>query len=173
MSSPRVTANDSETVGVLSDTHLHDATPALLAACERYLGDCARLLHAGDITEAAVLEALGRRWRGEAVRGNMDFSPSLAHLRRRRMVQVGGLSIGLTHGSGGQSGLEERLLDAFGDAPPAVIIHGHSHRASDRFYQGVRFLNPGSATDPRDGSSPSLGRLTVTGDTVTFEILPL
>lgn len=163
----------SETVGVLSDTHLDEASPALVGACERLFVGCSRILHAGDVIEAAVLESLGPRFLVEAVRGNMDFSPTLAHLPRHRIVQVGGLSIGLAHGAGPSSGLEERILDLFGDAPPRVIVHGHSHVAADRVVGGVRFLNPGSATDPRAAPFRSAARLTVSGLAVTFEILRL
>lgn len=165
--------SNAETVGVLSDTHLHDATPRLLALCERHFAGCARILHAGDVTEAAVLEVLGRRWRIEAVRGNMDLSPEVAGLPRRRLVTVGGLPIGLCHGAHPQSELHARLRAAFGEPPPQVIVHGHTHLATDETVDGVRFLNPGSPTDPRNAPYPSLARLTVNGGGVTFEIVPL
>ncbi|MDY0003853.1 MAG: metallophosphoesterase family protein [Polyangia bacterium] len=165
---------EQESVGVISDTHLEEASQALLAAVRRHLAGCERILHAGDITEAPVLEALGGLFRVEAVRGNMDFGSGTSGLPRRRLVQVGGLTVGLIHGSGGPSGQYERLLEAFGDDPPPVIVHGHSHRAGDLVFRGVRFLNPGSATAPRGDAPPTIGRLTVAGGVVIgFEILPL
>ncbi len=162
-----------ETVGVLSDTHLGGPTEPFLALCEQHFADCARILHAGDVVDICVLQALEARWQVEAVRGNMDHLGAVTRLPRMRVVQVGGLDIGLVHGSGSGLNMAERVIAAFGEAPPPVIIHGHTHLAEDRVVDGIRILNPGSPTDPRRAPYPSLARLTVDGADVRFDILPI
>ncbi len=169
-------SESAETVGVLSDTHLSGPTPELLRLCEDHFKDCQRLLHAGDVVSGSVLDALSERWHVEAVRGNMDFAPELARLPRRRLVTVGGLSIGLIHGGGAPAGIEQRVVAAFAQGeedPPPVIIHGHTHRPVDDVLLGVRILNPGSATEARHAPHRSVGRLTVDRGGVRFEILPV
>ena len=56
--------------GILADTHglLRPRVLELLAGCDR-------LLHAGDVGDAAVLAALRRMAPVEAVRGNVDQGP--------------------------------------------------------------------------------------------------
>jgi predicted phosphodiesterase len=86
-------------------------------------------------------------------------------------VTVGGLAVGLYHGHGAPGGIEARVVAAFGNAPPPVIVFGHSHTAVDTVFQGVRLVNPGSPTDRHWAPFRSLGRLTVAGDQVDFEII--
>lgn len=168
-----MTQPSSETVGVLSDTHLSVCTPELLAVCEAHFGACDRILHAGDAVSDDVLRALGAHWRVEAVRGNMDADPALRRLPDTRVVTVGGLPVGLYHGHGAPGGIEARVVAAFGETVPSVIVYGHSHTAADGVFAGVRLLNPGSPTDRRWAPYRSVGRLTVCGDHVDFEIIPL
>jgi putative phosphoesterase len=171
--SPTVTHSTSETVGVLSDTHLAACTPELLAVCEAHFGTCDRILHAGDSVSHKVLQTLGERWRVDAVRGNMDAEPDLLRLPETLVVSVGGLAVGLYHGHGAPGGIEARVVAAFGDTVPPVIVFGHSHSAADTVFQSVRLLNPGSPTDRRWAPYRSIGRLTVSGDLVEFEIISL
>lgn len=163
----------SETVGVLSDTHLSTCTPELLALCEAHFADCDRILHAGDWVTYEVLRALEDLWQVDAVRGNMDFDPDLRRLPQTRVVTVGGGQVGLCHGHGAPGGIEARVVTAFGDAPPPVIVFGHSHAPTDTQYHGIRLINPGSPTDRRWAPFRSVGRLTVTDGQVDFEIIPL
>lgn len=162
-----------ETVGVVSDTHLPSASPELLALLDSLLEGCTRLLHAGDIVDRGVLDLLASRFDVEAVRGNMDSFPDLRDLPRKRIVTVGGLRVGLCHGAGAAGAIEPYLLEQFAPSPPPVIVFGHTHRATDRMVQGVRFLNPGSPTDRRSAPLCTVGRLTVSGEDVRFEVIPV
>ena len=42
-----------------------------------------------------------------------------------------------------------------------VVIHGHTHIPRNQVLDGIRYINPGSATRPRGGSKKSLARLTI------------
>lgn len=163
----------TETVGVLSDTHLSTCTPELLSVCEAHFAGCERILHAGDSVSGELLGALAQRWQVDAVRGNMDSDPALQILPETRVVSVGGLPVGIYHGHGTPGGIEARVVAAFDDPVPPVIVFGHSHTAADLVYQGVRLLNPGSPTDRRWAPYRSVARLTVAGEQVDFEIIPL
>ncbi|MFH2007431.1 MAG: metallophosphoesterase family protein [bacterium] len=170
---PPPSSNAPETVGVLSDTHLGECTAELLKVCETHFHDCERILHAGDVVSLAVLRGLAPRWEVLAVRGNMDFAPDLRELPRRRVVQVGGLWVGLRHGDGGAGSIESRLLGEFGSRPPPAIVYGHTHEAADLTFQGVRLLNPGSPTDRRWAPYRSVARLTINGDRIDFKIIAI
>jgi len=47
------------------------------------------------------------------------------------------------HGSGGPSGIAERIRELFTDAD--VIIFGHSHVPCNRYIHGALLFNPGQA----------------------------
>jgi uncharacterized protein len=163
----------AETILVISDTHLERCSPGLLTQLARHGEGCRRLVHAGDITTASVIEALSRRFEVVAVRGNMDPVFQGTELPQRLVIDVGGVQVGIQHGEGGPEAMELRLLTAFAPQPPPVIVYGHTHRASDRTVQGVRLVNPGSPTDRRWAPFRSLGLLAVSGGEVSFSIVPL
>src|SRR5690242_1006251 len=81
-------------VGVLSDTHVPDYMPALPTAVAACFAGVDLILHAGDVTGAAVLEELGALAPVVAVKGNHDT----LDLPRKRLVEIGGARIGLIHG---------------------------------------------------------------------------
>ena len=74
--------------------------------------DVEAILHAGDITEMAVLEAFAER-EIVAVCGNMDSADVRMHLPVKRVWKVGPFKIGLIHGWGGRQGIEERVREEF------------------------------------------------------------
>jgi putative phosphoesterase len=137
-------------LGLLSDTHLAGADGRLEALLAGPLGPAEVLLHAGDYTGEGVLDHLefadARPFYGVA--GNMDLGPVARRLPGARMIDLGGLRVGLIHGWGPPLGLEERVLAAFPESPD-LLVFGHSHQA----YQGRRgrslLINPGSAFDRR------------------------
>jgi putative phosphoesterase len=71
------------------------------------------ILHAGDVTAAAVLRELEAYAPVEAVRGNMDEPALQAVLPERRVVEVEGARIGLVHIPGPRAGREARLASWF------------------------------------------------------------
>jgi predicted phosphodiesterase len=42
-----------------------------------------------------------------------------------------------------------------------VVLHGHTHVPRDETIDGVRWLNPGSASQPRGGSAAGFAWLTI------------
>lgn len=137
-------------VAVVSDTHLHhgdDLPPALLAA----LAGAELILHAGDVVDAAVLEALAAVAPLCAVRGNMDpWALAAAGIQRVPFRE-------------GDILMAHRLEELHGrlarEAPAAVLVHGHTHRPEVRRDGSLLVVNPGSPTQPRGGHPPSFARL--------------
>ena len=120
-------------VGVISDTHGLLRPEALEA-----LAGCDRIVHAGDVGTAEILEQLRAIAPLTAVRGNVDASVWAAALPADAILRVGGTSLYVLHD------LNELAIDPAAKGMQAVIS-GHSHKPSIRDERGVLYLNPGSA----------------------------
>jgi putative phosphoesterase len=128
-------------IGVLSDTHLNVLTPTFRETVEACFADCSMILHAGDLTDLAVLEAfVGREV--HAVCGNMCLGEVRVTMPAKKIVQVEGFTIGLTHGHGLGYDLEDRLPLLFDDVD--CIVYGHTHRPFCHKQGDLLLLNPGS-----------------------------
>jgi len=131
-------------IGVISDTHvqtIEDIPWSILTAMK----DVDLIVHAGDITERAVLESLRQIGEVTAVYGNMDSGELKRMLPDKRTIDVEGKQIGLFHGSGGPWGIAERVRPLFGDMD--IIIFGHSHLSFNEYIRGTLMFNPGRARD--------------------------
>jgi hypothetical protein len=116
--------------------------------CVERLGAADLILHAGDFTGAAFLEWLrGLGPPVEAVAGNMDEPALQASLPETRIVEAGGLRIGMVHIPGPAQGRAERLIGRFPDCD--AIVYGHTHLPEVERVSGVWILNPGSPTERR------------------------
>ncbi|MCB2228475.1 MAG: metallophosphatase family protein [Desulfarculaceae bacterium] len=128
-------------IGVISDTHLTGYDPEVARRTAEAFAGVEMILHAGDITDPAVLDA----WDGVevvAVAGNMDGPAIRANLPIKRVVGVGGFKIGLIHGWGSPMGLPGRVLNEFTGVD--AVVFGHSHRPTNLVKQGILLFNPGS-----------------------------
>ena len=123
----------SVSVGVISDTHGLLRPEALSA-----LAGSAHIVHAGDIGDPSVLEALSRIAPVTAVRGNNDNGPWAEKLRETELVQIADTRIYVIHDVA-QLGIDAAAENI------GVVIAGHSHRPAQRIEDGVLYLNPGSA----------------------------
>ena len=149
------------TLGVISDTHglVRPEAVAALAGVER-------IVHAGDIGNPEVLDALARVAPVTAVRGNNDRGGWASDIPETEVVEVGGVSLYVLHD------LHELDLDPRA-AGFAAVIAGHSHQPRVEARDGVLYLNPGSAGPRRFKLPISLARLTVTGARVSARLLTL
>jgi hypothetical protein len=129
------------TVGILSDTHLTRLTPEFSARVEACFAHCAIILHAGDLTEPAILAAFGQR-EVHAVHGNMCSFAGQQLLPWKKVIRIGPWTIGLIHRVGDSYAFEEQLLREFDGVD--CIVYGHTHRPLCEQQGGVLLLNPGS-----------------------------
>lgn len=136
-------------VGVISDTH-GLLRPEVLPA----LRGVAHILHAGDVGDAAILDALQAIAPLTAIRGNVDGSGACSRLPETELVELGGVSIYILHDLGALD------LDPMA-AGVSVVVSGHSHKPRMERRKGVLYFNPGSAGPRRFSLPVSLGLLEI------------
>jgi hypothetical protein len=111
---------------LIADTHLGPGrADRLLERIDDQLDDVDVIVHAGDITDVSVLEALACRVPGAeilAVKGNNDVG---VNLPERVEVEVDGCLIGVVHDSGQRAGRRRRLRRWFQSCD--LVVFGHSH----------------------------------------------
>jgi putative phosphoesterase len=136
-------------IGVISDTH-GLLRPEALAA----LRGVEYILHAGDVGDVAVLDALREIAPVTAIRGNVDTSGACAELPATDVVELGDKLFYLVH--------SVHDLDINPAAAGiAMVVSGHSHKASVQVRDGVVFFNPGSAGPRRFSLPVTVGFVTV------------
>ena len=136
-------------IGVISDTH-GLLRPEALAA----LRGVEHILHAGDVGDIAILDALREIAPVTAIRGNVDVSGACAELPATDVVELGDKLFYLVH--------SVRDLDINPVvAGIAMVVSGHSHKALVEVRDGVVFFNPGSAGPRRFSLPVTVGFVTV------------
>ena len=140
---------------ILADTHVPHFRQELPASLGPYLEACDVILHAGDVTDPAVLDEFAAHAPVLAVRGNGD-GPALAAwgAPERLETRIGGVEVAMVHDSGPSRGRLARLARWFPAAE--LIVFGHSHIPSV-VRDGPRLLvNPGSPTWKRRQPHPTV-----------------
>ena len=139
-------------IGVISDTHglLRPAAIDALRGVEH-------ILHAGDVGDASILDALRDVAPVTAIRGNIDVGGPCSHLPATEVVTLDGHTFYMLH---------DRLAL---DLDPAAagfsaVISGHSHKPLIEWRHGVLYMNPGSAGPRRFSLPVSIGLLTIGAD---------
>jgi putative phosphoesterase len=159
-------------IAVVSDTHMPRGARALPEACVQRLRAADLILHAGDVTGEAFLEellALGPPV--EAVYGNMDEPALKESLPKERIVEAGGVRIGMIHIPGPRVGREARLLARFPRC--AAVVYGHTHVPQVEQHDGVWILNPGSPTERRASPERTMLELVAQGGKVAPTLVSL
>ncbi|MBU1180892.1 MAG: metallophosphoesterase [Pseudomonadota bacterium] len=148
-------------VGIISDTHgrLPDAAVIALAGSKL-------IIHAGDIGEPAILEKLKTIAPVFPVKGNMDKGVWAREIPYSEIVNEGAVFLYILHD------VSRIDLDPAASGFSAVIF-GHTHRPSIERQNGVFFINPGSATNPRSNYLPSVALLKVTGRVLEPQLVTL
>jgi putative phosphoesterase len=130
--------------------------------------DVAAILHAGDITEMAVLDAFAGK-EVIAVCGNMDSQTVRDRLPAKRIWKTEKFRIGLIHGWGEKQDVAERIRGEFEKVD--CIVYGHTHVAASRWRDGIYYFNPGSFAGGMGGGK-SVGVLEL-GETISGAIYNL
>jgi uncharacterized protein len=136
-------------IGVISDTH-GLMRPEALAA----LRGVEHILHAGDVGDISILGALRTIAPVTAIRGNVDTSGPCAELPATDVVELGGKVFYLVHS------VHDLDIDPVA-AGVAMVVSGHSHKASVSVKRDVVFFNPGSAGPRRFSLPVTVGFVTV------------
>ena len=147
-------------IGVIADTHSKMRPEALEA-----LKGSEVILHAGDVGRDDVLDALEAIAPVIAIRGNIDKSGRAAELPDTRDLEFLGKALYMLH--------DVKTLDFDPQGRYRVVIAGHSHKPRNEWIGDVLYFNPGGAGPRRFTLPITVGRLEVTEDGVTGEIVEL
>ncbi|MFH1856164.1 MAG: metallophosphoesterase family protein [Candidatus Omnitrophota bacterium] len=151
--------NKTIRIGVVSDTHIPIAAPALPKALIDGLKGVDFIIHAGDLITLDVVRQLEKIAPVYAVSGNMDAYEAQNTLPKKKEVRIAGFKIGIIHGWGGSGDLLSRVRKEFKAVD--VIIFGHSHKPFNQVVDGVLMFNPGSPTDKVCANTNTFGILTL------------
>lgn len=148
-------------IGVISDTHGFLRPEALDA-----LRDVDRIIHAGDIGGAHLIDELEKIAPVSVVRGNNDRDAWGQSLPETIDLEIDGWRLHVLHNL---AELDINPVEANIDA----VIAGHSHKPVVNQQDQVLFLNPGSAGPRRFSLPVTLAHLTLGPDILRATILPL
>ena len=148
-------------LGVLADTHGLLRPEALTA-----LEGVDHILHAGDVGNVTILEALRTIAPVSAIRGNIDGSGPCASLPATEAVELGGHLFYLVHA------LPDLDLNPE-TARISAVLYGHSHKPSLSWKNDVLYLNPGSAGPRRFSLPVSLARIRLDATGLHPELISL
>ena len=152
---------DEYLVGVISDTHGH--LPHSVA--EAFEG-VDLIIHAGDIGEPEIIEALKKIAPTIAVRGNMDFGQWAHQLSIEKTIEINQTRLVVLHDV-------FRLKQKPANAAPRVVISGHTHRPLQEENRGVLYINPGSAGYPKFGQPATVALLHIKAQSPRAQIVEL
>jgi uncharacterized protein len=148
-------------VGLVSDTH-----GLLRPEATAFLADSDHIVHAGDVGDPAILDALAAIAPVTAIRGNVDTDAWAARLPETTHVTIGDVTIYVLHDLG--------ALDLQPHAHGIrVVVHGHSHKPSVTERNGVLYVNPGSAGPRRFRLPITAAELHIDGSSIAAYIREL
>ena len=159
-------------LAIVADTHLPRGSRRIPDRCWEEMAAADLVLHAGDFTALGVLydlESLGPPV--AAVHGNIDAAEVRARLPEARLIEAEGAQIALLHDAGPARGRVERMRRRFPEAD--AVVFGHSHIPLHAVDGAFQLFNPGSPTDRRRQPRHTMGRATVKGGSIAFQILDL
>jgi uncharacterized protein len=142
-----VAADGSLRLAVVSDTHSqpHPAMGVRIAELAPHA-----ILHAGDIGDLEVLDALARFAPVHAVRGNIDvLAPDLPDVLVLTIEAPAPLRILMTHIALYGPKLRASVARMAQDEGAQLVVCGHSHVPFIGSDQGIAVFNPGSIGPPR------------------------
>ena len=122
--------------------------------------DCDYYIHCGDsMLETDQLSPF------ISVQGNCDYYDEYD---KRIVLEIADKRILLIHGNGYIDNqdlldylIEEEKID--------IVFYGHTHRFSDFIYENIRYINPGSCRNNRDGTRPSYALVYIDDDNITVK----
>ncbi len=179
------------TVGLIADTHVpdrkRDLDPQVIPIFRQ--AGVSMILHAGDISVPRVLAELEQVAPVAAVRGNRDWF-RFKDLPLKRVVEIGGKRIGLTHGHLSWGGYARDKLAFLLRGPQTfeffaqraakeienvdALVFGHNHEPMIKEIDGKLVINPGSACcQVLENKAPSVALLHIEGDEMRAEIVYL
>jgi putative phosphoesterase len=146
-------------IGLLSDTHgfLDPRLPRIFRGVEH-------IFHAGDIGPDHLIAQLESIAPVTAVLGNTDASTLY---RLTETIALGGRKFLVQHIVAPHA-LTNELQGRLARARPDIVLFGHTHQQFNQVINGVWFLNPGYAGQPKSGAARSVALLE--GDAMEIQV---
>lgn len=177
-------------LAVISDTHIPEREDSIPEPFRELIRAADHTIHAGDFETPAVLDDI-RDLAADltAVHGNAD--PADIGLPAVADLILDGVTFVVTHGTlnpvesavYGHDGMVmygEEWANAIADTARArtrrwdgediVGIGGHTHQVEDTVHDGVRLLNPGSATGAEPAETATMMTVDVGGGTINVTL---
>lgn len=166
----------STVVAVLSDTHVPGREAEIPAWVCRHIETADHTVHAGDFDALETLTLVDDLAQDlTAVAGNID--PPAVDLPDVATVQVEDVTFVVVHGTGPHESWPERVagivreaVDRDAVSGPVVGVAGHTHTPTDTVVDGLRLLNPGSATGARPATRTTMLTVEVDGEALDVEV---
>ena len=148
-------------IGLISDTHglLRPEAVDALRGSEL-------IIHAGDVGDPKILDALGELAPVVAVRGNVDREAWAQVLPVNAIADAGEVQIYVLHD------VHDLDIDP-ATAGFGAVISGHSHKLGRSERAGVLYLNPGSAGPRRFTLPVTIARLDLSTTPWTVDFVDL
>lgn len=159
-------------IAVIADTHTRGVSRSLPAGAWPYLETADHILHAGDVTDPALLDELSSLAPLTVVMGNCDAGDVLAWgATDEASLELGGVRLSMIHDSGLERNRRSRMSGRWPRA--RVVVFGHSHIPCNDDADGLLLFNPGSPTWKRFAPFTSMGILWIEQGRVEGEIFPV
>jgi len=151
-------------LGLISDTHGHvpNTVHAALAGVDY-------ILHAGDVGRRDVITELEAIAPVRAVLGNTDYG---IQLPVTRLEEFWGKKIMIQH-IVDVDFPSQQVRTILNSDQPDIVVFGHTHVPFDDQRNGAWFINPGSASQPRDYSLASVAILDFSDGEPTLQSVAL
>lgn len=120
-------------LGLISDTH-----GLLRESALRAMQNARIIIHAGDVGDPKILEALENLAPVTVVRGNVDTGMWAAELPPSAIAKVGAVRIYVLHD------VKQLKLNSI-PSDVSIVVSGHSHKPGQTTRGGILYINPGSA----------------------------
>lgn len=152
---------------IISDTHLY-TIEKLPSALIKVIREADAVIHAGDADTLNFIDELKDISKTlYAVKGNCDIN---SNLPTKIVVDIDGVKIGISHGTGHYNNVIDRMYYTFSDDDPQIIVYGHTHIPFNEEVEGVWFVNPGSTTLNRSLNYGTYAELVVDNGTFNLTI---
>ena len=159
--SEKIQGGNSCLIGIISDTH-----GRLPQSISNVFKKTDLIIHAGDIGDPKIIDALEKIAPTRAVRGNMDMGKWARHLRQNETIKINRKRLYVIH--------DVFKLDINAESDNYhVVIYGHTHRPQVEKQQGILYVNPGSAIQPGFGYPPSVALLEIKSDSIRARLIDL
>ena len=142
-------------IGLISDTHGH-----LPADVFKVFRDVDLIMHAGDIGDIAVIKELEAIAPVSAIYGNIDTWPIVSSYPIMQTTKIESYIFYLIHDIVNVKHFRFELFKK--NISPDIVVYGHTHIPSHKYYQNILFINPGSASRPKANKKGSVATLILT-----------